>query len=130
MAGRLGGDLPLVGRAFSGLADRVGASSMGTALHPKVKFGRNFMQSAGLINKEFDAPIMSTMMLAGGIGGFLYHRNEAQQRSTQKNWIRSSMGYNPMNYGAGIHAMRRGGASNYGPALTLMLHSNHHRVMP
>lgn len=46
-------------------------------------------------------------------------------------WVMNAQGgTNPSNYGMGMSVMRRGPSRNYGPALTLMLHQNHSRVMP
>lgn len=109
------------------LADRMGASSISAAMHPRIggAFGRG-LAKVGLVNKMQDAPIMSTAIALGM--GAQYFKSKAEYNERNANWLGGPK-YNPANYGGGITAMRRGGAQNYGPALTLMLHGNGRRVM-
>jgi hypothetical protein len=110
------------------LGDTFRGRSMSAALHPRIGggFGK-MLHKVGILNKAQDAPIMSTLLAAGA--GAQYFRSKAEYEQRNASWIGGPK-YNPVNYGAGVAAMRRGQAQNYGPALTLMLHAGHRRVMP
>lgn len=82
--------------------------------------GSNFMQRA--------APTMYGFATLGA--GAAVAQSYARHKNESKSWVGGGMSPNPSNFGGGISAMRRGPASNYGPALTLMLHQNHSRRMP
>ena len=110
-------------------ASKTGGASIAGALTPKAGLVNKFLNRMlpGFLNKELDAPIMSAAIALGGAAQYGLSKFDYNRRNA--NW-QGGPKYNPANYGGGISAMRRGGAQNYGPSLTLMLHSQHSRVMP
>ncbi len=112
-----------------------GRSEFGQIMTPKFsnsgKLNAAFAKM-GIINKDHHAPIMSGFITMGMGAQFAY--GMARRDSTPYNMRGldplSNSGIRPSYYGAGVHAMRRGAARNYGPSLTLQLHRGHSRVMP
>lgn len=104
---------------FGGGAGR----SVQSLMYPKSLFGKMPFLKEG--RAAMGAGLFT---IAGGAAvGAQYINQRGDQMS---GWKGGAQDFNPADYGQGFYAMRRGSASNYGPALTLALHRNNSRVMP